>query len=356
MQAAKTVCGPAFRDIPVDIMRGLAITLMIGANLVPFFLEPPVPFWLRLIASLAAPLFIFLSGMMVPLSCQAKHRDLSYFLMKGALTVLIAGVLDLFVWGYFPFMNFDVLYLIGFSLPLVYLCLSLPLTARIGIILGILVASPFLQAITGYSGFVFDIPALSVLTGAQLPPLTAILGQWLVGGWFPVFPWLAVALLGAEAGSFRWQGNTIISFAHREFMLRAGSVFLFGAVLWYLVPGPCLIREGYAELFYPPTMEFLFFITGAIFCLFILADSLPFTSPVFDPLRAMGECSLAVYIGHMIIIAWIIAPRDVLVPLPLFLAGYLVFLACMILMAYGFRYLRRNIRNPPLIVRMVMGG
>ena len=67
-----------FRDIPVDLLRGIAIALMVAANTVPYLLAPPAPFPVRVLASLAAPLFILLSGMMVALSRTRKQYDLRY--------------------------------------------------------------------------------------------------------------------------------------------------------------------------------------------------------------------------------------------------------------------------------------
>ena len=78
MTPAPTWTVVPFRDLSVDLLRGLAIAVMVAANLVPFLLVPPAPFWLRVIASVAAPLFIFLSGMMVALSFRMKK---SYLLL-----------------------------------------------------------------------------------------------------------------------------------------------------------------------------------------------------------------------------------------------------------------------------------
>ena len=92
-----------FRDIPVDVLRGLAITIMVGANLIPSLLVPPAPFWLRLVSSIAAPLFIFLSGMMVALSCRLRHHTLSYFLLRGGFVIGIGALIELVRAGFGPF-------------------------------------------------------------------------------------------------------------------------------------------------------------------------------------------------------------------------------------------------------------
>ncbi len=45
------------RDKKIDILRGLAIFTMIAANISPYVLIEPHPFWFRLYGSFAAPLF-----------------------------------------------------------------------------------------------------------------------------------------------------------------------------------------------------------------------------------------------------------------------------------------------------------
>jgi len=372
-----------FRDIPVDLLRGLAITIMVGANLIPYLLAPPAPFWLRLVSSVAAPLFIFISGMMVALSCRTKHYTLSYFLLRGGFVIGIAAFLDLFVMGFVPFIDTDVLYLIGISLPLAYLFLSLGKRTRLAILIGILIAAFLLRGIVGYSSLPIMIPASSLpimipasslpimipasslpimipasslLHGGMLPDIFAVLSQWFIDGWFPIFPWLFIALLGAQAGMFRWHEGTIISFAQRKLAILAVSVLAIGSIVWFLVPGPLLTRLGYVELFYPPATGFLLFITGLIFCLFIIADTLPITWRGFDPIRALGECSLAIYILHMVIITRVIEPFELQVPLYVFLAGYLLLITGMIVTAYLLRYARKKIRTRSFMVRTLIGG
>jgi len=158
-----------FRDIPVDLLRGLAITIMVAANLIPFLLEPPAPFWLRLTASAATLLFIFLSGMMVALSCRIKNHALSYFIVRGGFVVVVAALLDLLVRGSVPLIDTDVLYLIGISLPLAYLFLSLSLRARAGIIAGILVATPLLQSLAGYNPLPLQLSLFYTCPGGAAP-------------------------------------------------------------------------------------------------------------------------------------------------------------------------------------------
>jgi uncharacterized membrane protein len=345
-----------FRDLSVDLLRGLAIAIMVAANLIPALLVPPAPFWLRVLASVAAPLFIFLSGMMVALSFRLKKHTFSYFLLRGGFVVLLGALLDLLARGMVPFLDCDVLYLIGISLPLAYLFMHLDLRKRMLVFLSIIIVTPLAQAFFGYSGFPLSIPLVPALTGSAMPAATAILRQWLIEGWFPIFPWLAIALLGAHAGTFRWQGNTIRNFAGRELALLGCCALAAGALCWYILPGPALTPYGYVELFYPPTTGFLLFITGLVFCFFIAADLLVTVRCTPGPLQVLGQCSLAIYVVHTLIIELLIRPLQVQVSLPLYLAGALAFIAGMVALAYAIRFLRLRLDRPPFIVRVLIGG
>jgi len=104
------------RDISIDILRGLAIFTMVAANMAPYVLIEPHPFWFRFYGSFAAPLFILISGMMVALTTLTKGHDFKYFLVRGILIVTVGALIDVVMWNFYPFTTVDVLYLIGVSL------------------------------------------------------------------------------------------------------------------------------------------------------------------------------------------------------------------------------------------------
>jgi uncharacterized membrane protein len=183
-----------FRDIPIDILRGFAITMMVGANMIPYLFLPPVPFWIRIFSSIAAPLFIFLSGMMVALSRCRKQYDLVYFLIRGGVVVFIGVLLDMIGMGLIPFTSIDVLYLIGISLPLGYLYISLGTRSRWALIAAIFCITPLVQLVFGYTQLPVQIPIVNTGSIVSTIPITEILRQWFVDGWFPVLPWLGIAL------------------------------------------------------------------------------------------------------------------------------------------------------------------
>jgi uncharacterized membrane protein len=342
------------RDIPVDLLRGVAIVLMVGANTVPYLLQPPVPFAVRFLSSLAAPLFILLAGMMVALSREKKQYPFSSFLIRGGLVILVAALLEAAVWGIVPFIDMDVLFLIGISLPLAYLFLGLGRPVRWGILACLFCVTPLVQSVFGYPALPVQLPLGSFFDACGGGLLPAAAGDWLVGGWFPVFPWLGISLLGAELGTVRWARDGITSFGTWKAAAIASGMLSCGAALWAFFPGPQLVRYGYVELFYPPVPGFCIFAAGAILCMFVIADLIP-PARIPGPLSAMGECSLAIYILHSVIIAWVIGPAGVRLPLPAFLFCAGAFIAGMYAFACLMRHFRR-VAGRSFIVRFLASG
>ena len=90
----------------IDVVRGLAIFIMLLANAAPYLLEEPYPFWFRLMSSLAAPVFVSLTGFML-----GKRSDSLTFrktLLRGLLILTTAVAIDILIWDTLPFATFDV--------------------------------------------------------------------------------------------------------------------------------------------------------------------------------------------------------------------------------------------------------
>src|SRR5262245_3706551 len=242
------------RDRTVDVLRGLAIFTMVAANMAAEVLAPPHPLGFRLYGSFAAPLFITISSMMVVLTMRTRAYSLRRFLIRGALTLAVGATIDLLTFRIYPFLTIDVLYLIGFSLPLAFLFSRLGSPSRWTIVVLIFLLTPILQKFLGYTEVLDEIP-LSQGFPAGADGLRA-LHQWIVDGWFPLFPWLGFSFLGVNWGLLRWKEETRKIFGGR--ILGIGLVLLCGgALLWWIHPGKLLVREGYSELFYPPTLGYI---------------------------------------------------------------------------------------------------
>ena len=297
--------------------------------------------------------------MMIALARTGKKRPFRHTVIRGVLVILAGALLQLLAFHLIPFIDMDVLYLIGLSLPVAYLYLGLPVRKRWIIILAILLVTPLLYAVFGYSE-----PVISAglqftgqpVPGIPLPGAGDIVKSWLIDGWFPVFPWLAIALFGAETGAYRWKDKAVRRFRFGTEGMYGMGLLIAGGALWALAPGAQAVRDGYVELFYPPVTGLLVFCAGVFLLVLTALDSSRVQSPLLDPLRAAGECSLAIYLVHYAIIARCIAPLAIRLPLPEYFGAYLALLAGMILFAYTLRFIRRSWRNQPFLVKFLIGG
>ncbi len=343
------------RDTAVDIIRGLAIFTMIAANTAGEMLTEPHPFWFRLYGSFAAPLFILMSGMMVALTAEGRKHDLRYFVKRGAMVVAVGALIDILVWHIYPFTTIDVLYLIGISLPLIFLFVYLKPTVRWLLIVIVFGMGPLLQFLLGYAPSLMEVGLLEnpQVLFANLP---TIFRHWIVDGWFPIFPWLGFSFLGVQLAQWRWKCDQHALGSGASFL--AGAIILAaGAVVFFLMPSARLTREGYSELFYPPTVGFILCAIGVIIVLFPLADKVRGLI-VLDPLKALGESSLFMYIVHLAIIEYVILTifKDGGFSISGFMGLYAVFTVVLILAAYGVRQLKRVWTTRPFVVRFLLGG
>ena len=277
------------RSHAIDALRGAAIVTMFAANLAGPCLLPPHPMWLRIYGSFAAPTFVLLAGMMTSMS--NRPAPLHKLLKRSALLLLLAAGIDLLCWGIDPFETFDVLYLLGLALPIAGLCLRLELWLHALIALGIVVLTPWLHRAIGYGPLLPDHLAYPWPAWRRL----------LVDGWFPMFPWLGVALLGGVAGRLDPLGES-----RRPWLVPLGTVLTtLGALGWWLAPPAIVTRMGYSELFYPPSPQYLGLALGSVFLVLALFDKLERRFSL-SWLVVLGRSSLMLYVIHVALIAFVL--------------------------------------------------
>jgi uncharacterized membrane protein len=293
------------RSHAIDALRGAAIVTMFAANLAGPCLKAPHPMWLRVYGSFAAPTFVLLAGMMTSLSSQPAplHR----LLKRSALLLLLAAGIDLLCWGIAPFESFDVLYLLGLALPLAGLCSRLPLGVHLLLATAIIAVTPWLHRAIGYGPLLPDHLAYPWPAWRRL----------LVDGWFPLFPWLGLALLGGVMGRLG-----PLSSARRPWLVPLGSGLLaLGAITWWLAPPAIVTRAGYSELFYPPSPQYLAVALGSVLLMLALFDKLERRFSL-SWLVVLGRSSLLLYVAHVALIAFVLDEWFGGQTLPAFLALY----------------------------------
>ncbi len=278
----RTARAPSTRDTGIDALRGFAVLTMIGANMVPYLLDEPYPFWLRVFASLAAPTFVLLAGFMVGHRSIERPRPMRHHLKRAAELLLVASLIDHLIWNTAPFSNFDILYLIALVLPLAQAAQRLPRVAVLLLAAAVFAATRPLQQLLGYGR---DIPQ----------PLVDRLHALLVDGWFPVFPWLGIGLVGSVVGAVSRQRP---EFATRRLHRVALLCFAGGIARWWHVRPALPTRGGYAELFYPPSLAFVLTALGVALCLLALTLRLQY-SRVCRVLSVYGRASLLIYVVHL---------------------------------------------------------
>ncbi|HWA77392.1 MAG TPA: heparan-alpha-glucosaminide N-acetyltransferase domain-containing protein [Polyangiaceae bacterium] len=306
------------RSPAIDAVRGAAIVTMFAANLAGPCLREPHPLWLRAFGSFAAPAFVLLAGMMTSLS--DRPAPWPRLLQRSLLLLGLAAGIDLLCWRIDPFETFDVLYLLGLALPLVGVCARLPFTAHLLVASAILAATPWLRGALGYGPLLPEHLAYPWPTWRRL----------LVDGWFPMFPWLGVALLGGVAGRLEPLGEP-----RRKWLMPAGvALMALGALGWWLSPPSIVTRSGYSELFYPASPQYLALAIGAVLLVLSAFERLHRRLPL-TWLVVLGRSSLLLYVAHVALIAFLLDEWFQGQTLPAYLALYLVMAGSLWLLAWA---------------------
>jgi uncharacterized membrane protein len=277
------------RSHAIDALRGAAIVSMFAANLAGPCLLPPHPLWLRIYGSFAAPTFVFLAGLMTSLG--SGPAPLPHLFKRSLWLLALAAGIDLLCWGIDPFETFDVLYLLGLALPLTGLCRRLNVWTHLLLAVTLLAMTPWLRHELGYGPLLPD----------HLAYPWPLWRRWLVDGWFPIFPWLGVALLGGAAGRFDLLGERT-----RRLLLPAGALLVVvGGAGWVVAPPTLVTRAGYSELFYPPSPQYLAIALGAMLLMLAAFDRLERRFQL-TWLAVLGRASLVLYVVHVALIAFVL--------------------------------------------------
>lgn len=373
------------RDVSVDILRGIAIFAMIAANMAPYNFLEPHPFSFRIYGSMAAPMFIFLAGMMVSYTSTIKAHKLMYYIKRASATILVAALIDLFIWDILPFITYDVLYIIGLGMPLIFFFIRLPRIAQVICIVLIFSVTPILQYYLGYTESPLEVSlsdesGISITFREMLDTMQTIpvWRQFLHEGWFPFFPWIGVSLLGAFVGSFKFK--TAPEVFNKNLLLCGAIMFTLGVIMWLIfMPNvstndsftaepkagaffwkTLITREGYSELFYPPTLFYLFTFLGFILMLIPLMYKLQ-KNVALNLVTVFGRSSLLVYILHTVFIATIFSNEESIFgnigphKFPIFLGLYLIHAFVLWLICFGIQKLKKG-KQFPFLINFILGG
>ncbi len=116
-----------------------------------------------------------------------------------------------------------------------------------------------------------------------------------IDGWFPIFPWLGVAIIG-----FYLYGIRTVIIKSKYKILAIGLTL----ITYYISTNNKVkifnsYRNGYTELFYPVDFNFTIFILGISL---IMMSLLNFEFPNYNILKKYGSVSMPIYLIHNILI------------------------------------------------------
>ena len=299
----------------IDVLRAMAILLMVQIHFVENLSSAGGTAWLydlsQALGMLSAPLFTFLVGMSLYLWITKQvHRGLpsaritTRGLKRGVILFLVGLGFAVVIWLPDQIFGWDILTLIGASIAVVVLLRRLPAGYLLAIAAVVLVLSPLLRDLTDY-------PRYWDQWGEYIYDFTAgdVLGGFLVNGYFPIFPWVALPLVGyataalylgrARAASKWWlpvSGGGLLALASIGAIVGESAT---GRLRWYASPVE----------FYPATTTYALGVLGVILLAFWFLHTLLDLQPQGEgrTLRFLGRYSrfsLTVYVIHHAVHIW----------------------------------------------------
>ncbi|HUV37738.1 MAG TPA: heparan-alpha-glucosaminide N-acetyltransferase domain-containing protein [Patescibacteria group bacterium] len=320
------------RYVALDWMRGIAMVLMAvdhasGAfNKDRLFTDsaffykagmrlPAFQFFTRWITHICAPAFLFLAGTALALSLERRARAGEsnasidrYLLTRGAIIALLDTILISRFWGYGSIM-LQVLYAIGISLVLMIPLRRLRAAWLLGTSIGFLLLGELLIGVLlSLNNDQPTVIGVLMIHGGLLPHLIVP---------YPVFPWLAVMILGfvfgkrllriRDSGSTRWSAERVLMVSG------AASLIVFGIVRGLNSYGNMSLLRDNGSLIqwlhvskYPPSLSFMTLelgLTGIILALlFRLQGKAHGAVRLWNPILVFGQTAFFFYVLHIVLL------------------------------------------------------
>jgi len=337
----------------IDFLRSIAILIMLIANAAPYTLKDPHPILFRMICSFAAPLFIFISGFSFFLSFK-KNENYKQKLVLTLYLLLSAIFVDVVIWGILPFQTFDVLYLIAFGQAINILIFRLKFPIKLFIALICIVSSPLLENYFGYRFNNEDLNLNSVFSSDFNLSEIFQFSRFCIDGWFPLTPWIGFAIIGSVSAELSEKISLnlkTVKWVSLIFLIGGLGVFFSQNVI------QCE-REGYLELFYPPTPLFLLIAFAFIFTIYSFSIKMnTHLHSRFNYINILGRHSLFIYIFHAFVISYVF--ESFLVPSGCFQFVFLMvtFVSICILITTLLERINKkdSFKSIPLFIKTILG-
>ena len=343
--------GGAARLDAIDMLRGLVIAIMALDHTRDFFhyyaqrFDPtdpaktwPMLFATRWVTHLCAPTFVFLAGISIYFQKANGKTDLSAFLLKRGLWLILLEITVVsfgFNFGE-PFISLQVIWAIGASMIVMGLIARLP--ARWGLVLGlaILLLYPFVVSATTDAHGVLGIVRMLAIAPGMIPGVPIRVR-------YAAIPWLAVMCLGYGLGAIYRLPQ-----AERRRLLLPLAIGLLLAFLTlrlfdgYGDPAAWSIQATSTRTFlsfmnvskYPPSPDYVFATLGISILLFLMLESV--RGPVAKVLLAFGRTPLFTYVCHLYILHFLMVAAVLATGFPLSTATHVVYLSGIVQANWGF--------------------
>jgi len=326
------VSGPPMkhRCVALDWMRGIVMVLMAidhasGAfNKGRLFTDsafiyeagtrlPTLQFFTRWITHICAPTFLFLAGTALALSLERRERAGEsntsidrYLLTRGLIIALLDPILISWFWNPGSIM-LQVLYAIGMSLIFMIPLRRLRAAWLLGTsIVFFLVSELFIGLLFSLNNNQLNVFGALMIHGGLFPHLIVA---------YPVFPWLAVMMLGfvfgkkllhtRDSGSAQWPPEKVLLVGG------AAALLVFGIVRGLNSYGNMMLLRENASLIqwlhvskYPPSLSFLTLELGLmgiiLSLLFRFNGKARGPTRLWNPILVFGQTAFFFYVLHIV--------------------------------------------------------
>lgn len=289
------------RIASVDVLRGVALVFMIinhfGQTFVGGGYHSPIAMSILFFGIIPAPLFYIVAGIGVVLAnsrFQQKGDSTkaiwTWVLSRGFLIMGLGYLFSVVMFGTIWVLDWSILQLIGLSLIIAQLTLSLPKRYRVFLPILIIVLAPFLRIWFNYDAIVGTVSNIQ-----YAPPQTWLdhLSAIIATGKAPLFPWLACPIIGTIIGE-----SIVESPSNPRRLvydtLVIGSLFCLAVLPFFLLGDP--VTQ------YPLTNGFFLLSSGmallAVASVILTVDVWKWWNPISRFFEMNGQVALISYIAH----------------------------------------------------------
>jgi uncharacterized membrane protein len=321
---------PAPRLVSIDVLRGLVMVLMVLDHTRDFlsyqrFAPEDVAhatgalFFTRFITHFCAPVFSFLAGTGAFLATRrgkSVQQVSRFFLTRGLWLVLLELTIIDFAWGFVPWAQAGVFWILGWSMVVMALIVRLPVRWIAVLGLSMIATHNLLDSINPASFGKFSWLWMLLHSPGRIP-----IGHFLFSVRYVLIPWVGVMAAGFAFGSVllrpdrrKWIltlgiAATALFFALRGFNLYgngiAGLPFGYPRSAGPWSPQPTLsltVISFFNVLKYPPSLHYLLVTLGPSLIVLGLLDGAQAKRGLSHVLLVFGRVPLFFYVGHLFVI------------------------------------------------------